>query len=389
VKLAFVVQRYGREVNGGAEVHCRALAERMAGAGHDTTVLTTCARDYHSWANAYPAGVEQIGGVRVERHPVAFPRLDRAQHALGKLHSLRLAALERAWLVAQGPYSPRLLRRLGELARACDAFVLFTYLYHPTVAGLGVVGHKSVLVPTAHDEPALHMGIMRDTFRLPGAIAFNTEEERELVAALVPLGDKPCDVVGCGIDEPAGAGARPPLGRERPFILYLGRIERGKGVAELWAGFRELQARGGRDVALVLAGRGDDDIVPAGDDIVKLGFVSDAEKQWLLAHAEVVVIPSRLESLSLVLLEAWSHARPVLVNGECAVTRGHVRRAGGGACYRGAAELAARLGQLLDDPAARRAQGERGRAYVDARYRWPAVEARLSALLEHVRSRGW
>jgi hypothetical protein len=66
VKLAFVVQRYGADIAGGSELHCRDLAQRLA-PPHDITVLTSCARDYVSWANEYPAGESSDGAVRVVR----------------------------------------------------------------------------------------------------------------------------------------------------------------------------------------------------------------------------------------------------------------------------------------------------------------------------------
>ena len=72
-RVAFVVQRCGLEVNGGAELHCRLVAERLDGA-YDVEVLTTCAVDYMTWANHYPAGQQRIGKLRVRRFPVVRPR---------------------------------------------------------------------------------------------------------------------------------------------------------------------------------------------------------------------------------------------------------------------------------------------------------------------------
>jgi hypothetical protein len=73
MKIAIVVQRYGSDINGGAELHARYIAERLA-SKVDVRVLTTCARDYISWRNEFPAGVEDINGIPVERFRVARER---------------------------------------------------------------------------------------------------------------------------------------------------------------------------------------------------------------------------------------------------------------------------------------------------------------------------
>src|SRR6266542_1766579 len=73
LRIAFVVQRYGMEVNGGAEVYCRILAERLA-RNHRVDVLTTRAIDYVTWRDEYPEGAVDINGVCVRRFGVDAPR---------------------------------------------------------------------------------------------------------------------------------------------------------------------------------------------------------------------------------------------------------------------------------------------------------------------------
>ena len=65
-KVAFVVVRYGKNINGGAEYHCRMLAERLV-SDYDVEVLTTCVRDVATGENIYPEGEEEWNGVVIRR----------------------------------------------------------------------------------------------------------------------------------------------------------------------------------------------------------------------------------------------------------------------------------------------------------------------------------
>src|SRR6185436_44537 len=73
MKLAVVVQRYGADISGGAELHARYIAERLARHAQ-IEVLTTRARDYVTWRNELPAGQETVNGVLVRRFPVSRRR---------------------------------------------------------------------------------------------------------------------------------------------------------------------------------------------------------------------------------------------------------------------------------------------------------------------------
>ena len=65
MRLLYVVQRYGETIAGGAEQHCREMAERMAARGHHVEVATTCAKSYVDWADFYEPGRSTIAGVVV------------------------------------------------------------------------------------------------------------------------------------------------------------------------------------------------------------------------------------------------------------------------------------------------------------------------------------
>ena len=65
-KIAFIVVRYGKDINGGAEYHCRMLAERLVN-DYDVEVLTTCVKNYVTGDNEYPEGEEILNGVLVRR----------------------------------------------------------------------------------------------------------------------------------------------------------------------------------------------------------------------------------------------------------------------------------------------------------------------------------
>ena len=126
--------------------------------------------------------------------------------------------------------------------------------------------------------------------------------------------------------------------------------------------------------------------IPAHPDIVSLGFLRDDPYDWM-ARARALVLPSTMESLSLVLLESLGLGVPVLINGDCDVTRGHCWRSNGGLYYHNYEEFAAALSLLLRRPELRDQIGLQGQAYVQQNYAWEVVEGRFVDWLNRVASR--
>lgn len=379
MRIAFVVQRYGLDVHGGAEFLCRAWAERLA-ARHDVEVLTTCARDYLTWADYYPPGDEWINGVLVRRFPVDQPRDLPAFDAFsltifGRQHS---PEQELEWMRLQGPYSGALLAELVARRDELDRFVFITYLYASTFFGLPLVADKAILVPTAHDEPPIYLDLFRQLFAAPRALIYLTTAERMLLSRLFDLYSKPGAIVGVGVDCLQEA-AQPPLAGP-PTLLYVGRVHMSKGCDQLFEYFARYRSAGGQPARLVFAGRADM-AMPEHPDVEYLGYVDEAEKARLLAECSLLIMPSPFESLSIVCLEAWAAGRPTLANARSEVLREQSLASGGGLFYASYAEFAAGLDLLLGDPQLRERLGRQGRGFVAQRYSWPAVERQLEAAL--------
>jgi glycosyltransferase involved in cell wall biosynthesis len=378
-RVAFVVQRCGLEVNGGAELHCRLVAERLS-THFATEVLTTCALDYMTWENHYSPGVERIGELGIRRFPVARPRdvdsFNRLSASLRpRMRSAGIAEQEE-WMRQQGPWSPDLFAYLRDHRADYDAFVFFTYLYATTYFGLPLVSDRAILAPLAHDEWPIHFAMWDRIFRSPRAFMFNSEEELAFLRRRFPDAHLNGRVVGVAVDSPTRVDAdsfRRSFAIDGPFALYVGRVDESKGIGQLLEDFAAYRRSSGDDrTQLVLLGRRVMQI-DEGRGIRLLGFVSENDKWSALAACEVLVMPSPYESLSMALLEAWSLRKPVLVNAASEVLVGQCRRSQGGLWYASTDEFCAALDLLLHDQRIRQGLGVQGREYVSRNYRWSQI----------------
>jgi glycosyltransferase involved in cell wall biosynthesis len=384
LRLAFVVQRYGLDIAGGAEYHCRLIAEHLSRHAQ-VEVLTTCASDYISWANELPAGRATLNGVAVTRFPVERTRdsVRFAKQSARAFAAGHAQADELAWLEEEGPFCPRLVREIERRRDDFDLWIFFSYRYWTTYYGLRAAAERAILVPTAEDDGVYRLTIFPPLFRMPRALVWNSAEERALIERAAGCERVPGDVVGVGSALPERldpAGFRRRFHVEGPFSLYLGRIDRNKGCDDLFAFFRRYREETASKLKLVLVGK---PVLPIPDDpgIVQLGFLPDTDKWDALAACEALMIPSRYESLSMVTLEAWWAGRPVLANAKCDVLRGQCRRANAGLYYSSYEEFKDALALLESSEALRRELGRNGRRYFEANYAWDVIEKKYLALL--------
>lgn len=389
-----VVQRYGKEIAGGAEQLCRYYATRLVERGHAVDVLTTRAASYVDWADSYPGGTGEIDGVRVHRLGVRHPR---DHMVFGGLQQRVVGGskpvpwyLQKEWMRQQGPDVPDLVPWLEKSASDFDTAVFFTYLYQTTWAGLPVAARRlpTILHPTAHDEPPLHLPLFDPVFSHPHAFGYLTVEELDLVSRRFRA-RQPHALLGVGVEQdrtgdPAEFRSRTGLG-DRPYLLYVGRVDPHKGSDELYEQFVAYKQRHPGELALVFLGEGVKPLPPH-PDVFVTGFVPDQQRWDALAGCAVYINPSYFESFSMSLCEAWSMSRPAMVQGQCVVTTGQVRRSGGGIPYRGFAEFEAALELVLAQPDLARRMGRSGRRFVETHYRWDEVMSRYERLLERTRS---
>ena len=385
-KVAFVAPRYGPRVIGGAEAQVRDMARGLARRGHEVEVLTTCAEDHHTWANSLPAGVESEQGVTIRRFetvpssdPLLWASIERRMHAGERLSP----ADELSW-VSGRLMVPELYLYLAEMATQYDAIVYSPYLFWTTLYCLPLAPERSILVPCLHDEDYAYLDVVRAALAGAASIWFLSEPEHQLAHKLAPLPAH--EVTGGGIHVPESYdpdGFRGRYDLERPFVLYAGRREGGKGWPEAMAGFGAALLRHALQLDLVTVGGGQADI-PAllTGRVIDLGFLEDDEISNAFAAATAYLQPSKNESFSRTIMESWLAGTPVIANSAGAVVSWHCERSGGGILYGDEIELGECLRLVTEEPKVAAGLAASARDYVLSNYRWETVLDRMEAALE-------
>jgi len=376
--IAFVTPRYGYDILGGAEQGARKWAEQLAANGFNVEVLTTNMVDIVQWQTASLPEVEVIHGVTVRRFPVDLvdpvgfhevqikaalgAKISRHDEEHFMAHNLRSRALE-----------DYIARHREDYA----AFIFTPYLFGTSYYGAQQAGDRAFHIPCLHDEPAARFTIFREMLEEARGIFFNTSAEEQLACEKLHVANPFTAVLGYGFpDQPLHGDPdrfRKRTGIDTPFLLYSGRLETAKNVPLLIEWFVAYkQARPESNLTLVLTGKGEISL-PARTDIVCLGVIDWQDLNDAYSASVALCQLSLNESFSIVMMEAWQQRRPVIVHADCAVTREHVERSGGGYACHDAASFITAIDTLLERPEEAAMLGERGYTYVQEHFAWSVL----------------
>ncbi len=384
-RLALIPPRYGEGVVGGAELVIREVAHGLAARGWEVEVLTTCAKNHHTWANEFAPGTTRDGDITLRRFPVQMDTSgeDRRHVEAMLAQGLTPSLPEQQRWMNDGLRVPELFHHILDHVDDYHGLIVSPYLFWTTFACGQLAADRTILRPCLHDEPAARLELFEPLFNGVAGVWLQTDPEAELLSRYYSPPN--VEVVGEGIPVPDGYDPeRIRATRFLPerFLLAGGRREGAKGWDTLIEQY-SWSVRNGVDLPLVIFGSGevrvDDDIK---GHIIDLGFVDDRDLADVFAAAEAYIQPSALESFSRTIMEAWLAGTPVIANAASDVVQWHCDRSGAGLVYDDLYEFAECLRFVQDAPKLARELAEPGRAYVLDNYTWPVTLDRMEATLE-------
>lgn len=409
-KIALVTIRYGKDINGGAEYHCRMLAERLVN-DYDVEVFTTCVRNYNTGLNELPEGEEIINGVLVRRfnaEPIAKEKhklyskeekpVRKWRRFLFRIGILRyLANIFPVWkcrhkvglksFLSYPFYSPNMREFIRSNKSQYKVFIPVNMAESTTFFTAMEAPEKTILIPTMHNQGVFFKAIQTEVMTRVAYIGFNVEAEQRLAERVFGKHLSPHGIISVGIEE-----LEPALWVEtqkkyklpNDYLLYMGRVDPNKmgKIFDYFVSYKEKYPQS--SLQLVLVGAINFDQLPfERQDLIYTGFVSDGEKMVILQHAKIVINPSKFESLSLMLLEAMSQGKPVIVNGECEVLKEHCVKSNYAAIYYvGKRNFISKLHQLDVSDQLRFEMGKKAIKYVRENYDWSVILTRLKKNIE-------
>ncbi|EMS88439.1 glycosyltransferase family 4 protein [Leptospira noguchii] len=426
-KIAVVSPIFSDKVSGGSEKLIFQFVELLA-SDFEITVLTTRSLDYISWKNSIPIQSFQDGSkqIRFEERSSSLggkykilqftvekqrniDRFNRLSKKILEKPSLQNKENVNYWLLEQGPYVPELIQFIEFKKSEYDIFFFVSYLYYPLVFGLPLVEEKSIVIPTFHDEAPAYLPIYKKVLTDRSSYSFNTPEELKVFQNI--LGFKPniYSITGMNLNFDQWSGFKEnsnsnvnfnvsenpktlnlsnqtkSSNSNTPFLLYVGRVDQGKGFLEMVEWFLEWKKKSYFPHTLKIAGKIVSKIskkILENQNVEFLGFVEENTKLNLIENCSCLINSSPLESFSIVLMEAWLKEKPVLVNARSDVLKGHCIRSNGGLFYSDRKSFFATLNFILDHPIESIEMGKNGKKYVEQNFNPKIVKEKLIRLIE-------
>ena len=349
---AIITPWWGKDLKGGAEQQAYQLATRLASRGHAVEILTTCCRSFSDdWAiNHMRKGASKEDNLIIrhfsvdKRNSEAFDRVNiqllNFDKFFLKLSVSPITISDTEIFVSENINSEQLLKFLQKNYQNYHAFIFIPYLYGIILNGLPKVAQKAFLQPCLHDEVYSYLPQVENIFHSAKGLLFISKGEADIANRLYGPGIIQKSIVaGAGVEDDSSLGIVKDVVKgynikNIPFILCLGRRDKTKNtdfLLKVFARFKQKVPQS--NLHLVLAGVGDLaclDVSLEIPDLIDLGLVSEEEKNALLNHCTALFQPSKNESYSRVMMEAWLYQRPVAVNEECLATLIAVKESQGG-----------------------------------------------------------
>ena len=402
LRFCFLTTFYPPYNFGGDGIGIQRLARGLAKAGHHVTVVHDADAYNTLHKGAEPKPVPEMPGIE----------LVSLRSGLGALSPLLTQQLGRP--VANGGRIRRLL--------AGGGYDVINYHNVSLVGGPGLfkygdavklyMAHEHWLVCPTHvlwrynQELCTGKQCLRCTLsyrRPPQLWRMTGYLERELrhVDAIIAMSDfsrrkhaefglkQPMEVLPYFLPdpEPGGAGVADGRPQDRPYFLFVGRLEKIKGLDDVIPLFRRYP-----DADLLIAGDGEygatlRELAREVPNVRFLGRVTPDELRRYYQHAVALIVPSVcFETFGIILIESFKQSTPVIAR-RIGPFPEIVEQSGGGELFSTGEELLAAMGRLQQDGGYRKTKAEAGyRAYVE-KYSESAVVPQYLAIVERVAKR--
>ena len=372
--LIFVIPWYGKEAYGGAETLCKLVVEHLDSVGVSVQVFTTNSKSFHTgWKNDLPSGKTFENNISVTRFKVDS-RNENIFNILNKkiLANNSITEKEELEFFKHNINSSDMMKAIS--ADKESLFVFMPYLYGTTFFGSQIHPQRSIIIPCLHDEGYAKMKLIKNMLSNVTGLLFNSNAEKILAQELVqqlPVNQ----IIGMGIEPLAKTNSE--IFKQKynlnKFILCSGRKEDGKNTPLLIDYFCQYLEKNNTDLKLVLTGKGKIDIPDRFSKNILDLFLSREDLHNAFDASTIFCLPSINESFSIVIMEAWIHQTPVLVNNQCAVTKEHCLNSNGGLYFNNYAEFEGCVNYLLEHPDISKTLAENGKKYVEYNYSWDTV----------------